>query len=370
MTESLEDLLHRHVEWGTVPGGVASLGQEPDPVVVGARKPGGPDLSADAIVRIQSMTKVITSVAALQLVEDGAIGLHDPVERWMPELAAPRVLRHPDAELDDTVPAPRPITLHHLLTNTSGYGMATSDSPIAAAMREAAVEAGPEPSTLPAQEWLDALAALPLIVPPGEGWRYHHSFGLVGILLGRVAGRPTAELLEERILTPLGMVDTGFRVRPGQEHRLAPALRRQGERFTVTEAAGTGHHVGPAHFDESHGELVSTLADLHGFVRALVNGELIGPELLGALRRDQVPAAIKRDDSFYPGFWEGLGWGYGVSVVTEGPHAGRVGWSGGQGTDLFVDPDGTIGLLLTQVELDEPVMGLFGGVQELRPVEG
>lgn len=366
MSAPLQDLLTRHVDAGTMPGVIASLGRDLDPIVLGTTGPGGAPLDADAIVRIQSMTKVITAVVALHLVEDGALGLDDPVERWMPELADRRVLRTPDAELTDTVPAPRPITLRHLLTNTSGYGMATSDSPVARAMQENRTAAGAEPPVLGAQDWLDALAALPLIVPPGEGWRYHHSFGLLGILLARVAGRPTGELLHERLFAPLGMPDTGFRVREGQEHRLPPALRHGEDGLEVTEAAGSGFHVGSAPFDESHGELVSTLADLHRFFRALHDGELLSPEHLEALRTDQVPAAAKAEDSFFPGFWDGTGWGYGVSVLTAGPHAGRYGWSGGQGTDVFVDPDGTICLVLTQVEMGERIMGLLGELQEVR----
>lgn len=365
MTASLRDVLARHVESGTMPGVIASFGRDLDPLVIGDVAPGGPALRADALVRIQSMTKVVTSVAALQLVEQGLIGLDDPVERWMPELSDRRVLRHPDAEVTDTVPAPRAITLRHLLTNMSGYGMTVSDSPIAHAMRDNGTEAGPEPLALGAQEWLDALSELPLIVPPGEGWRYHHSFGLLGILLGRVSGLATADLLRERLFDPLGMRDTGFRVRPGEEHRLAAALRHTGGGLVVIEAAGSGYHVGPAPFDESHGELVSTLADVHAFLRALVDGRLIGPELLTALRTDQVPVGAKREDSFFPGFWDGTGWGYGVSVVTAGPNAGRFGWSGGQGTDFFVDPDGTICIVLTQVEMGERIIRMLGELQRV-----
>ena len=98
-------------------------------VAIGAASVGGPPMRPDALMRIQSMTKAITSVAALQLVEAGRLGLDDGVEEWLPELASRRVLTSPPAELDDTVPADRSITLRHLLTNTSGYGMIMVDSP-------------------------------------------------------------------------------------------------------------------------------------------------------------------------------------------------------------------------------------------------
>ena len=132
-----------------MPGAVAVVGRadgEPEVVAVGAASVGGPPMRADALMRIQSMTKAITSVAALQLVEAGRLGLDDGVEEWLPELASRRVLTSPTAELDDTVPADRSITLRHLLTNTSGYGMILVDSPLQRAMTANGTEEGPSPS--------------------------------------------------------------------------------------------------------------------------------------------------------------------------------------------------------------------------------
>lgn len=90
---------------------------------------------------------------------------------------------------------------------------------------------------------------------------------------------------------------------------------------------------------------------------------VVAPTLLDAFRTDQVPSAAKTEDSFFPGFWDGMGWGFGVAVQTEGPHAGRYGWSGGLGTDFFVDPDGSFCVLMTQVEMGAEIMGLFADVQ-------
>jgi CubicO group peptidase (beta-lactamase class C family) len=121
MTSALQDLLERHVARGTVPGVVASLGTaEPRIVAAGAMSVGGAPLGADAIMRIQSMTKAVTTVAALRLVEAGRLRLDEPVERWRPELAARQVLKRPTADLADTSAAVRAITLRHLLTNPSG----------------------------------------------------------------------------------------------------------------------------------------------------------------------------------------------------------------------------------------------------------
>ena len=365
MSDALHDLLTRHIEAGTMPGAVATIGAQCEPVAVGRVAPGGMPLRTDAIFRIQSMTKAITAVAALRLVQDGVIALDDPIASWLPELAEPRVLIRPDAPLEDTRPARRPITVRHLLTNQSGYGMMITDSPLRRAMVEAGVEAGAEPVDRGAQDWLDALAALPLAFDPGDGWRYHHSFGLLGILLGRVTDHSTQDVLDTTVFTPAGMPDTGFTVPLDQAHRLPAAFRHGADGLEQSEPAGAGFYVAPAPFDVSHSELVSTISDYHAFLRALVDGRLIGPDLLDELRRDQVQGAAKTPDSFFPGFWENTGWGYGVSVVTGGLHRGRIGWSGGLGTDFFVDPDGTICIVMTQVEMDARIFALLGELQGL-----
>jgi CubicO group peptidase (beta-lactamase class C family) len=143
VTTALEDLLARHVETGTIQGAVALLGRGDDVEVaaVGVASDDGLPMPADAIMRIQSMTKVITSVAALRLVESGRLGLDQSVAEWLPELVNRRVLISPTAPLEDTVPARRAITLRHLLTNASGYGMSMTDSPLLRAMAENGTEA-------------------------------------------------------------------------------------------------------------------------------------------------------------------------------------------------------------------------------------
>lgn len=348
-----------------MPGAVATIGAGFAPIVVGVAGPDGTPLRADAIFRIQSMTKTVTAVAALQLVERGEIGLNDSVEPWLPELADRRVLRHPSADLGDTVPADRGITLRDLLTNQSGYGVIPTESPLQRAMAAAGLEAANESADRDAQEWLDALATLPLAHQPGRGWRYHLSFGILGILLGRIAGAPVPELLRTAVFEPAGMRDTAYRVPDDETHRLLPAYRRSESGLVEVEPAGGGFHSGPAPFDESHSELVSTVADYHAFLRALLDGRLIDPQLVEQLHTDQVDASVKTPDSFFPGFWDGTGWGFGASVVTDGPRRGRFGWSGGFGTDYFVDPDGTICIVMTQVEMDEQIFGLIAELQQL-----
>lgn len=366
MTHSLLSILEDHVSRGTAPGIIGVTGAPDGRVEVVTAG----DLSAEAIVRIQSMTKPVLTVAALRLVQDGRLGLDDPVERWLPELADRQVLRTPTSPLDDVEPATTPITVRHLLTNMSGYGMMTAPSPLQDAMIANQTQAGQEPVALGAQEWLDALATLPLAFQPGSGWRYHHSFGILGILLSRLVGGSLEEHLRIDLFEPLGMIDTGYTVPIDQAHRLPAGYRHDesGELVQIEPAAG-GFYVAPAPFDLSHAELVSTASDYAAFARMLAAGGMhdgkvvVDAGLLDLLRADQVPAAAKAEDSFFPGFWNGTGWGFGVAVVTEGEHAGRYGWSGGLGTDFFVDPDGSFQIVLTQVEMGEKMMGLLGDIQ-------
>lgn len=366
MVNRLEQVLAEHVAGGTVPGAVAAFGTADGATEIVTAG----NLPPDAIVRIQSMTKPVLAVAALRLVQAGHLGLDDDVAAWLPELAARRVLRTPGSRLDDTVPAERPITVRHLLTNASGYGMMTAPCPLQQAMIDNRTQAGQEPVELGAQEWLDALASLPLAFQPGRGWRYHHSFGLLGILLARLVGGDLEHHLRTDLFDPLGMTDTAYTVPRERAHRLPATYRHDGGPAPVeVEPAGAGFYVAPAPFDLSHAELVSTAADYANFSRMLAAGgrhaerTFLEPALLAAMTADQVPAAAKAPDSFFPGFWDGTGWGYGVSVQTAGPHSGRFGWSGGLGTTMHVDPDGSFLVLMTQVEMGPEVMGLMADVQ-------
>jgi CubicO group peptidase (beta-lactamase class C family) len=249
--------------------------------------------------------------------------------------------------------------------------MAVVSSPLQQAMAENGTEAGPEPPSLGAEEWLTRLADLPLAVQPGEGWRYHHSFGILGILIARVTGRSLGDHLMEDLLNPLGMTDTALWVPEEKLDRLPPAYRHGDDGLVETEPAGGGFYAGPPPFDVSHSELVSTARDFHRFARMLANGGMIdGEPVISAdhlrqMTSDQVPADSKTPDSFFPGFWERTGWGFGVGVQLEGPRRGRYGWGGGHGTDFFIDPDGTIGILFIQVEPGERIMPLFEEFQAL-----
>ncbi len=373
MTSALRDVIERHIAAGLVPGAVASLGgAEPEIVAAGVMSAGGAPMPADAIMRIQSMTKAVTAVAALRLVEAGRLRLDEPVDRWLPELAGRPVLNDPTAELTDTSPAVRAITPRHLLTNTAGYGMVFTDSPLRKAMDDLDVsdDFGADPVAFGADEWLARLASLPLAFQPGEGWRYHHGFGILGILISRVVGRPLADHLADDLFGPLGLDNTGFWVPADRVARLPAAYRHTESGLVEIEPAAGGFYAGSPPFDVSHAELVSTVADYTRFARMLCDGgrfagrPIVSAEHLRMMTTDQVPARAKAPDSFGPGFWDTTGWGFGVGITTD---TGRYGWSGGQGTTFYVDPDGTVGVLLTQVEMGSRMQALFDDFQQLGP---
>lgn len=370
----LRDVLQSHVDRGTVPGAVAVRGEltsEPEVVAVGRRSVDGAAMDGTEIVRIQSMTKAITAVATLRLVERDRLALDEDVATWLPELADRQVLRTPTSALDDTVPANGPITARQLLTNTSGYGMVLQDCPLQRAMADNATEAGTAPDGTAASQWLARLAELPLAFQPGHGWRYHHSFSVLGILLSRVTGMSLHDHVVAELFEPLGMPDTGMWVSATAVDRLPAAYRHAESGLVEREPAGGGPYAGAPDVDVSHGELVSSAADYWRFLRALDanddgdGGRLLSWDHRAMMTTDQVPQRLKTPESFFPGFWDDAGWGFGVAVESAGTRRGRYGWSGGLGTDFFVDPDGMAGLLLTQVELDGTTMPLLQATQRI-----
>jgi CubicO group peptidase (beta-lactamase class C family) len=183
--------------------------------------------------------------------------------------------------------------------------------------------------------------------------------------------RRLGDHLADDLFSPLGMVDTALWVPEAKLDRLPAAYRYGDNGLVVTEPAGGGFYAGPPKFDVSHGELVSTGRDFYRFARMLADGgrvegkPVISADHLSKMTTDQVPAECKTPESFFPDFWDETGWGFGVGVKTVGPQRGRFGWSGGQGTDFFVDPDGTVGVLLTQAELGEQMWPLVEEFQAL-----
>ena len=216
----LHDVMTGYVERGEVPGLVTLVARRGEGHVdaIGAMAGGSEEpMRRDTIFRISSMTKPITAAAAMILIEACALRLDEPVNRLLPELANRRVLKRPDADLDDTVPAHRPITVRDLLTFTMGLGIvaaAPGTVPIADALAELELGQGmPSPQTPPApDEWIRRLGTLPLMYQPGERWMYNTGSDVLGVLIERASGQPFETFLKERIFDPLGMNDTGFDV--------------------------------------------------------------------------------------------------------------------------------------------------------------
>jgi CubicO group peptidase (beta-lactamase class C family) len=192
-----------------------------------------PPMARDSIFRIASLAKPVVGVAAMLLIQDGALALADPVERWLPELAGRRVLRTLESPLDDTVPASRPLTVEDVLSFRFGFGtiMAPGRYPVADAEGALGLKTLTPPwppATLTSAEWIAALGTLPLMDQPGERFRYNAGATVAGILIERVAGASLPEVLAKRVFEPLGMNDTGFQVPPGKLGRFT-AMYRPGD---------------------------------------------------------------------------------------------------------------------------------------------
>ena len=228
--ERLHEVMAGYVERGVAPGIVTlvSRGGDEDVAVVGTTAVGGDEpMKRDTIFRIASMSKPITAVAAMILVEECKLRLDDPVDEFLPELANRQVLRSLESELDDTVPANRPITLRDLLTFRLGIGLVFGPEsyPIQQAMVEQLVGFVPNPQAVPEpDEWMRRLGSLPLIRQPGEAWLYGTGSNVLSVLIARAAGQSLGDFMRERLFEPLGMKDTGFSVPADKIDRLATSL--------------------------------------------------------------------------------------------------------------------------------------------------
>lgn len=363
----LSTTMRSYVDRGQVPGLVALLarGDEVHVEIQGTLAYGAAaPMRRDTLFRIASVSKPIAAAAAMSLVEEGRIGLDDPVGRWLPELAEPKVLRRLQGPVDDAVPAERPITLRDLLTFRLGQGaiMAPPGTyPIQAALEEAGVAAGPELPKIGPDEYVRRLGKLPLQHQPGAGWTYNTGSEVLGVLMSRVAGEPLETVLRERVLEPLGMNDTSFQVGQAGKDRLATCYMadpHSGE-LNVFAPVENGEFVEPPVFPSASGGLVSTADDLLAFSRMMLGqgrhgrNRMLSRAAVALMTTDHITAEQKAATPFFPGFWDAQGWGFGMSVTTRrdviGPSVGSYGWFGGYGTSWRADPneDVTV-ILLTQ----------------------
>jgi CubicO group peptidase (beta-lactamase class C family) len=364
--ERLREVLARHVGDERTPG-LAALVAHADDVHVqtlGTMATAADDprpIGRDTIFRISSMTKPITAVATMILVEECAIRLDDPVDDLLPELADRQVLRDRFGPLDETVPADRSITVRDLLTFRSGYGMVFAPpgtSPIADALFGAGFGQGPpRPDTVSApDDWMRALGSLPLVHQPGAEWLYNTGSDILGVLVARAAGQPFDAFLHERVFEPLGMHDTGFIVAPDRRDRFTHCYANDPETGR-SELFDTphGHWSERPAFPSGAAGLVSTVDDYLAFARMLLHGGRHGSERIlsrpsvEVMTTDQLTPAQKAIPGMIPGYWDHFGWGFGVSIATHRidlPSIGTYGWSGGLGSVWYNDPREDLVLVL------------------------
>lgn len=344
-------------------------------------------LERDAIFRIASMTKPVTSVAALMLVDEGRIALTDPISRWAPEFAAMQVLRSPTGPLDETDPAVREITVDDLLTHRSGLTYSSFHAGPIQGAYDAAL-GGQIDSHVAPDDWIAALAALPLIDQPGGGFHYGNSTDLLGFLVARIEGEPLGAVLQRRIFGPLGMTDTGFTVPADKAYRKARMYGFDAAGALTpkpTGAGGAGALLAERPADMTYvagsGGLWSTLDDYLAFARLFVEGgavdgaRLLRPETLAAMMTNQLtPNQRARGETLGMPIFTAHGFGYGLAVVMDPDGAavtrckgglGTVGWPGAYGGWWQADPTtGTVMIFLAHnvMELDQMAMGIGLGV--------
>jgi len=331
----------------------------------------------DTIFRIYSMTKPITTVAFMMLVEEGRVMLDEPVHKYIPEWKNLGVFQAGTAPAFMTKPASRPMLIIDLLRHTSGltYGF-QQRSNVDAAYRAAKIGEVVTAGTL--QSMIEALAKMPLEFSPGEAWNYSVATDVLGYLIGKISGKPFEQFLKERILGPLGMNDTDFFVPADKAHRFAAcysADAQGGMTFHAADRSGgltlqddptKSAFLSPPSFISGGGGLCSTAADYLTFCRALLNrGELgdvrlIGPKTLALMTSNHLPGgcdlpAISRS-LFSEATYNGIGFGLGFSV-TMNPSltmlpgsAGEYSWGGAATTSFWIDPaEELITIFMTQV---------------------
>ncbi|MGO8959668.1 MAG: serine hydrolase domain-containing protein [Streptosporangiaceae bacterium] len=304
---------------------------------------GGAPVRRDSLFRIASMTKPITGAATMALIEEGLIGLDEPVDRLLPELSDRRVLREMSGPLDDTVPANRAITTRDLLTFTFGFGfvvemfMAAEPLPVVVASNEARLSTigPPDPDVQPDPDtWIAGLGSLPLLAQPGERWMYNTGASVLGVLAGRAAGQSFGEVLRTRIFEPLGMKDTAFWT--AQTDRLATAYRSGPDGLEAWDPPD-GKYSRPPAFEDGAGGLVSTADDMLAFARMFLRGgdPVLSADSVRAMTTDQMTPEQKARGGLGSDFFTGQSWSFCQAVQDSG----AFGWDGGFGCTWHVDPN-------------------------------
>ncbi|CAN7498212.1 serine hydrolase [Phenylobacterium sp. LjRoot219] len=353
-----EFLRARYVDAGRLPCAqliVARRGETVHQSVLGQQDPErGVPLAEDTVFRIYSMTKPVTSVALMSLVEEGLIALDDPVARHIPEWANLGVFQAgvPGGFL--STPPARPMQVVDLLRHTSGLTYSFQyRSNVDAAYRQLDLEA--YHGGLDLQGMVETLGRLPLEFSPGTAWNYSVSTDVVGYLVQKIAGKPLDQMLHERIFAPLKMIDTGFWVREEQRARFAACYETtpQGG-LKLQDDAQTSPFLKPPRLLSGGGGLVSTAADYQRFTRMLLNGgvldgaRILGPKTLKLMCANHLPGGgdLTRHSRslFSESTYAGVGFGLGFAVAFDPVQTllpssvGEFYWGGMASTAFWVDP--------------------------------
>jgi CubicO group peptidase (beta-lactamase class C family) len=372
----VDAVLRRATEAREVPGIVAVAATDKGIFYEGAfgtrDLANGPEMTPDSIFRLASMTKAVTSTAAMQLVEQGRLQLDQPIGNVLPELAAPQVLEgFDDSGAPRLRPAKRPITLRHLLTHTAGFGYETWDPDL---IRYVKVSGTPSTST-------GKLASLrlPLVFDPGDRWEYGINIDWAGRAVEAVSGQPLEVYFREHIFAPLGMRDTDYVISSAQQSRLVTVHQRKPDGSPEPTPAPDPPW---REFWSGGGGLYSTGRDYLVFLQILLNqgrfngAQLLRPETVALMGRNQIGdinAGILKtampqrsnDVDFFPGI--PCKWGLGYMINTEpGPNgrsAGSLTWAGLYNTYYWIDPQKRVaGVILTQILpfADHKAVRLYG----------
>jgi CubicO group peptidase (beta-lactamase class C family) len=363
--ERLTEVFDNEVRAGIISGAIVLIEQHGQPIYFkcfGVRDTGTKTpMTPDTLFALHSMSKPITSVAAMMLIDNGKLPLDDPVARYIPEFAAVKVgieTAGTDGKPVLTrVAADRPITIRDLLRHTSGitYEYIGSDL-ITTAYADANLFAGDFDNKM----FAERIAGLPLSSQPGTLWRYGHSTDVLGRVIEVVSGKSLFEFERERIFEPLGMTNTSYSVATDADRvRMAKPMPDDSE-LRDSEQARLAH----PQWQSGGGGLVSTAADYARFSEMILHrGELNGkrylsPKLYAQMTTDQIGpgSAVARDADYFPGAAFGFGFGFAVRIDTgkaERPEQGAVGdleWDSGSGPSFVVDPGrDMIAVMMVQV---------------------
>lgn len=353
--QGVDKMVSGYVSSGKLAGAVAAMGfaqGDPDIIAKGTKTLGKAGLvGMDSLFRIYSMTKPVTGMAAMILIDQGKLGLDQPVAEILPKFAKMQVQRVADGPVNDLVPADRPITIRHLLTHTSGLGYSIiQKGPLRAAYVKAGLVPG-EISRLPIAQlfgtgptapnlkmFADRLAEMPLVYQPGTRWSYSTGLDLMGRVIEIVSGQDFDVFLQEKLFDPLGMTSTFFRVPQQEAHRLTTNYGILQGMLLPLDPAGTSVFMDRPAFPFGGSGLVSSPRDYDRFLRMLLgSGKLEGKRVMSeaAVRlgtSDLLPQGVSTKGTLANGGGFGAGGRSGLGV-----EAGTFGWGGAAGTIAFVD---------------------------------